>query len=50
MHSDGNVLEITGVCFKVMFLMKNQSLSSNFKRNIFTTKILANAPLKDLIG
>ena len=46
MHSDENLFKIRGVCFKVMYLLTNQSLSSNFKRNIFTTI----APLKDLIG
>ena len=39
-HSDGNVFKISGVCFKVIYLMTNQS----FKRNIFLTKILTNAP------
>ena len=46
MHYDGNVLKISGVCFKVIYLMTNQRLSSNLKRNIFLTNILANAPLK----
>ena len=39
-------LKISGVCFKVIYLMTNQRRSSNLKRNIFLTNILANAPLK----
>ena len=46
MHSDGNFLKIRCVCFKVIiYLMRNQSLSSTFQRNISLAKILANAPL-----
>ena len=46
-YSDGNVFKIRGVYFKVIYFNDNQSLSSTFKRNIFLTKILTNAPLKD---
>ena len=46
MHSDGNVFKIRRVCFKVIYLITYQSLSSTFKRSIFMTKFLANAPLR----
>ena len=46
MHSDRNVFKIRGVCFKVVYLLTNQSHSSTFKRNNFLTKILANAPFR----
>ena len=46
MHYDGNVLKISGVCFKVIYLMTNQRLSSNLKRNTFLTNILANATIQ----
>ena len=45
MLSERNVFKIRGVCFKVTYLMTNQSLYSSFKSNIFLTRILANAPL-----
>ena len=48
MHSDGNIFKIRGVCFKCIYIMTYQSLSSTFQRNIFYTKILANAPLTPL--
>ena len=43
MNSDG----IRGVCFKVIYLMTNQNLSSTFKHNIFLTDIIANVPLRN---
>ena len=41
MYSDGNVFKIRGVCFKVISNDK-----SEFKCNIFLSKILADAPLR----
>ena len=40
-----NVFKIICVCFKILFLMTNQSIFSTFKHNIFLSviKILANA-------
>ena len=38
-------ISLRGVYFKFIYLMTNPRLSSAFKRNIFLTKILANAPL-----
>ena len=46
MHSDSNIFKIKGFCFKVMYLMTNQILSSTFKLNFVLTKTLAYAPLK----
>ena len=46
MNYDRSVFKIRGVYYnKVIYLMTNQSLSSTFKRNIFLTKISANASL-----
>ena len=45
MHFDEKVFKLRGVCFKIMYLMTNQNLSSTFKRNFYLTKILSNAPL-----
>ena len=46
MRSDGNIFKIKGFCFKVMYLMTYQILSSTFKFNFVLTKTLAYAPLK----
>ena len=45
MHSEGNAFKISGVCFKITYLMTNQSFLSSFKRNIFLVKIIANSAL-----
>ena len=48
-NSDGNVIKMRSGCFKVIKIIKINSSSSTFKRNIFLTKILAYAPLKIFI-
>ena len=50
MYFNGNVIYITGDCFKVIYFMTINSSSSTFKRNIFLTKSLANAPLTIFIA
>ena len=38
--------QISGVCLKITYSMKNQSLFLTFKHNMFLIKILANASLR----
>ena len=48
-NSDGNVIKMRSGCFKVIYMMTINFFSLTFKRNIFLTKILGNAPLKIFI-
>ena len=45
MHSDWNLFKIRSVWFRYIYSMINHSHSFTYKRNIFLTKILANAPI-----
>ena len=50
MRSNGNVFKIRSICFKVIYLMTNQSLSSTFLPLLNAKyKILANVPSNSVL-